>query len=291
LLQTGSFPEREYGIQADIAGIDATGEQLRWFDRWLKGENNGVEDEKPVKIFVMGLNQWREEEDWPLPDTQLRPYYLHSAGMANSAHGDGLLTPEAPGTEAEDVYLYDPRRPVPTVGGAHLMPGYNIGPRDQRGVEERDDVLCYTTPILEYPVEVTGPIELVLYVSSSARDTDFTGKLVDVYPDGRAEILTDGILRARYRDSLSAPTLMEPGQIYELHLDLWATSNLFKAGHRIRLEVSSSNFPRFDRNSNTGGTIATESANDFLAAVNRVYHSSAYPSHLLLPIIERNGSM
>jgi uncharacterized protein len=139
-------------------------------------------------------------------------------------------------------------------------------------------------------VEVTGPIELVLYVSYSARDTDFTGKLVDVYPDGRAEILTDGILRARYRDSLSAPTLMEAKHIYELHIDLWATSNLFKTGHYMRLEVSSSNFLRFDRNTNTGGTIAMESASDFVQAVNRVYHDRTHPSHLLLPLIERDGS-
>ena len=137
-------------------------------------------------------------------------------------------------------------------------------------------------------MEVTGPIELVLFVSSSAHDTDFTGKLVDVYPDGRAEILTDGILRARYRESFTEPKWLEPGQIYELHLNLWATSNLFKAGHRIRLEVSSSNFPRFDRNSNTGGTIETETEQDFVQAINRVYHERTHPSYLILPIIERN---
>jgi uncharacterized protein len=177
------------------------------------------------------------------------------------------------------------------MGGAILLSvamGMDQGPRDQRSVEAREDVLCYTTPTLERPVEVTGPIELVLYVSSSARDTDFTGKLVDVYPDGRAEILTDGILRARYRESFSRPKLLEPGQIYELHLDLWATSNLFKAGHRIRLEVSSSNFPRFDRNTNSGGTIETETEKDFVQAVNRVYHGGVHPSHLILPIIERD---
>jgi putative CocE/NonD family hydrolase len=164
----------------------------------------------------------------------------------------------------------------------------NTGPRDQRSVESRDDVLCYTTPPLEKSVEVTGPIELVLYVASSARDTDFTGKLVDVYPDGRAEILTDGILRARYRESFSIPILMEPGNIYELHIDLMATSNVFKEGHRIRLDISSSNFPRFDRNTNTGGTIATASEKDFAQAVNRIYHDSTRPSHLILPIIERD---
>jgi putative CocE/NonD family hydrolase len=288
-LFSGVFPERNYGPTASIKALDLMGVQLNWFDHWLKGLDNGVEQDKPVKLFVMGLDQWREEEDWPLPDTQFRSYYLHSDGHANSVAGSGTLSTEAPMEEAEDVYLYDPRQPVPTMGGAILLPpGLDWGPRDQRDVEAREDVLCYSTPILEKPVEVTGPIELVLFVSSSARDTDFTGKLVDVYPDGRALILTDGILRARYRESFSQPKLMEPEQIYELHLDLWATSNVFKSGHRIRLEVSSSNFPRFDRNTNTGRTIETETEQDFVQAVNRIYHDAAYPSHLILPIIERD---
>lgn len=259
---------------------------------WLKGLDNGVEQDQPVKLFVLGLDQWREEADWPLPDTQYRPYYLRSGGRANTAAGgDGQLSPQAPAEEeAADVYLYDPRRPVPTVGGAvlHSNPqGIDAGPRDQRGVEARADVLCYTTPPLKRPVEVTGPIELVLYAASSARDTDFTGKLVDVCPDGRAEILTDGILRARYRETFAEPQLLEPGQVYELRIDLWATANVCKAGHYIRLEVSRSNFPRFDRNTNTGGTIATESEADCVPAINRVYHDRAHLSHLLLPIIER----
>jgi putative CocE/NonD family hydrolase len=289
---TGLFPERSYGLAASSAAIDLEGMQVRWYDHWLKGAENGVEQDKPVKIFVMGLDQWREEEDWPLPDTQYRPYYLHSRGHANSASGNGALSLDAPTEEVEeapDVYLYDPRSPVPTVGGATLIDLAPVeGPRDQRKVEARADVLCYSTQALEKPVEVTGPIELVLYISSSARDTDFTGKLVDVSPDGRAEILTDGILRARYRESFSEAKLLEPGQIYELRLDLWATANLFKVGHRIRLEVSSSSFPRFDRNTNTGGVIERESEQDFVQAVNRVYHDAAHPSHLILPIIERN---
>jgi uncharacterized protein len=287
--RTGVFPERAYGLVASGDAVDLVGMQLRWYDHWLKGEENGVEQDKPVKLFVMGLDQWRDEEDWPLPDTQFRPYYLHSAGHANSATGNGTLSTQAPTDGPEDVYLYNPRNPVPTTGGAILLGLTPVeGPRDQRAVEAREDVLCYSTPVLEKPVEVTGPIALVLYVSSSARDTDFTGKLVDVSPDGRAEILTDGILRARYRESFIEPKLLEPGQTYKLHLDLWATSNLFQAGHRIRLEVSSSNFPRFDRNTNTGGTIETGTEQDFVPAVNRIYHERAYPSHLILPIIERD---
>jgi uncharacterized protein len=189
------------------------------------------------------------------------------------------------------VYLYDPNRPVPTCGGASLLPGSRVGanggPRDQREVEGRSDVLCYTTPPLKQPLEVTGPVTLTLFVSSSARDTDFTGKLVDVAPDGTATILTDGILRTRYRDSHEHPSLLEPGEIYEIQVDMWATANLFAVGHRIRLEVSSSNFPRFDRNTNTGGIIATDKPGDVVQAVNRVWHGGMHPSRLILPIIER----
>jgi uncharacterized protein len=162
-----------------------------------------------------------------------------------------------------------------------------MGPRDQREVEVRDDVLVYTSTVLEQPVEVIGPIELRLWASSSAPDTDFTGKLVDVHPDGRAIILTDGILRARYRNSPSAPELMKPGTPYELSLNLWATANVFLPGHRIRLEVASSNFPKFDRNSNTGGDIISETADQYQPAVNRIFHGQDHPSRLILPIIER----
>jgi len=286
------YAEHAYGLMSGFESSDMAGAQIRWFDYWLKGINNGVAHEKPVKIFVMGLDTWREEDDWPLPDTQYRNYYLHSAGRANTRHGNGQLSTVAPGDEPEDVYLYDPRNPVPTVGGATFLPGVHItanaGPRDQRTVELREDVLCYTTVTLERAVEVTGPVTLVLYVAASAIDTDFTAKLVDIYPDGRAELLTDGILRARYRNSLAAPEPLEPGKRYELRIDLVATANVFKAGHRIQLDISSSNFPRFDRNSNTGGTIATESAAAFVQSVNRVFHDSAHPSHLILPIIERD---
>lgn len=285
---SGSFPEREFGMDASSDAIDLSGIHLRWFDRWLKDAENGTDQDKPVKIFVMGLDQWRDEDDWPLPDTQYRSYYLRSAGRANTLRGDGWLSPEPPGDEPPDVYLYNPLRPVPTVGSQVILPGGNaMGPRDQRAVELRDDVLVYSTGVLDRSIEVTGPIELRLFVASSARDTDFTGKLVDVYPDGRAMILTEGILRARYRSSMTEPALLEPEAIYALRLNLWATANVFLPGHRIRLEVSSSNFPRFNRNSNTGGEIASETASQYQPAVNRIFHDTAHPSHLLLPIIER----
>jgi hypothetical protein len=286
------FPERGYGEKADKDVFDLTGRTRRWFDHYIKGIDNGVDSDKPVHIFVMGANRWREEDDWPLPDTRFTPYYLHSGGRANTARGDGQLLTETPGDERADSYRYDPFDPVPTIGGQTLLPPArmpaNSGPRDQRSLESRPDILFFDTPVLDRGVEVSGPVELVLYISSSAPDTDITGKLVDVHPDGRAEILTDGILRVRYRDSFTEPTLMEPNEIYEIRIDLQATGNLFKAGHRIRLEVSSSSFPRWDRNTNSGNTIATDGEADVQVALNRVYHDRDHPSHLILPIIDRD---
>lgn len=292
----GMFPEQIYGPTASTLAADVVGMQLRWLDRWLKGVETAAQQDAPVRLFIMGANVWRDEMDWPLPDTHYQRYYLHSQGQANTSTGNGARSRELPTDEPEDTFCYDPHNPVPTVGGANLLfdhdpsdpfPAINAGPLDQRILEQRADVLCYTTEPLTRPVEVTGYTELVLSVSSSATDTDFTGKLVDVYPDGRAEILTDGILRARYRRPENKPTLLEIGDLYELHIDIGATANVFQTGHRIRLEVSSSNFPRFDRNSNTGGMIATEHEADFQSAINRVYHTAAHPSYLILPIIER----
>jgi len=279
---TGWFSDRSYGFLANYAAIDPTGIHVRWFDHYLKGIDNGVEAAAPVRLFIMGIDQWRDEQDWPLPDTRFTPYYLRAGGA---------LSTEVPGDENPSSYDYDPADPVPTCGGPTFLPGLfigaNAGPRDQRAIDGRADVLTFQTEPLAKDTEVTGPVELVLYVSSSARDTDFTGKLVDVHPDGRAEHLTDGILRARYRNSMSAPELLTPGEVYELHVDLWATANVFRAGHRIRLDVSSSNFPRFDRNTNTGETVATDTADAVVVAANRVYHDTDHPSHVILPLIER----
>lgn len=285
---TADYPERSYGLLASGDGFDLTGAQLRWYDHLLKGEANGVDREPRVKFFVMGANEWREADDWPLPGTVYTDYWLHSNGQANSARGTGLLSLTRPGSEPDDVFLYDPRNPVPTVGGQTLLPGTmlvtNAGPRDQQAVEARHDVLCYTSEPLTHPLEVIGPVKLILYVSSSAPDTDFTGKLVDVYPDGRAELVTDGILRARYRESMASPVWLKVGQVYEIEIDLRATATVFRRHHRVRLEVSSSNFPRFDRNTNTGGIIAAEGAADLVPAVNRVHHCAGYPSRLVLPV-------
>ncbi len=286
----GVYPDRNFGMFAHDALADVTAEQIRWFDHWLKGTDNGLGSDKPVKLFIMGPDVWREEDDWPLPDTHWRNLYLHSDGGA--AANDATLSFEVPADEPPDTFSYDPGDPVPTVGGASFLPGLfiaaNAGPRDQRAVESRADVLCYTSAILEHDLEVTGPLSLVLYVRSSAPDTDFTGKLVDVYPDGRALLVTDGILRLRYRAGFSSQQLLSPGEVQRIEIDLVATANVFRAGHRLRLEVSSSNFPRFDRNTNTGGVIAEESAADFIVAENTVLHDGAHPSHLVLPVIARD---
>jgi uncharacterized protein len=258
---------------------------LTWYEYLLQGKQNAMATGKPVRIFVMGKNEWRDEEDWPLARTKTTKYFLHSNGKANSSVGDGLLSTKTPEAEARDSYVYDPANAVPTIGGplccdsGHLAPG----PRDQRSVEERKDVLVYTTPAFTQDTEVTGPVTLDLFASTSAKDTDFTGKLVDLWPNGFAQNLTEGILRLRYRNSQERPESAKPGEIYHLTLDLWATSNVFLAGHRLRLEVSSSNFPRFDRNLNTGEEQAQGTR--MQPATNVVYHDREHPSALVLPVI------
>lgn len=285
---TGKFQEKNYGETASSMAIDMSGIKLRWYDHWLKGIDNGIEKEDPVMIFVMGIDKWRTEKDWPLPDTKYQNYYLHSNGKANTRNGNGRLSTKLPKKEQPDAFIYDPLNPVPTVGGQVILPGENsMGPRDQQEVEKRNDVLVYHTPVLDKAIEVTGNIELKLFVSSSAKDTDFSAKLVDVYPDGRAIILTNGIIRARYHKSFESPELLTPEKIYELNINLLATSNVFLKGHKIRLEISSSNFPQFNRNSNSGGDIPKEAVDKYIKATNQVFHTDKYPSSLILPIIER----
>jgi uncharacterized protein len=233
----------------------------------------------------MGKNEWREEEDWPLARAKSTRYYLHSGGSANSLSGNGTLSPTAPAEEKADQYVYDPSDAVPTIGGplcCQALPAGN-GPQDQRPAEARNDVLVYTMAAFTKDTELTGPVSLDLYVSSSAVDTDFTGKLVDVWPNGFAQNLTEGILRLRYRNSQEKPEMANPGEMYHITLDLWATSNVFLAGHKLRLEVSSSNFPRFDRNLNTGEEQAR--ATRMVKATNVIYHDQAHPSALLVSIV------
>jgi len=273
----------DFGKDAPAHVDEAT---LRWYDWLLKGQANGVEQEKPVKIFVMGRNTWREEEDWPLARAKATRYYLHSIGEANSLSGNGSLSTSPPGEEKPDQYVYDPNDPTPTIGGplcCGAFPPAGLGPQDQRSVEARKDVLVFSTPPLSRETEVTGPILLDLYISSSAVDTDFTGKLLDVWPNGFAQNLTEGILRLRYRDSQEQPELANPGEVYHLSVDLWATSNVFLAGHKLRLEISSSNFPRFDHNLNTGDDQARGTR--MVKATNVVYHDKSRPSAVILPLV------
>jgi putative CocE/NonD family hydrolase len=286
---SGKVGAVEFGNKLPADGDEA---MLRWYDWLLKGETNGVEKEKSVRIFVMGKNEWREEDEWPLARAKNTKYYLHSAGAANGIAasapgqaGSGSLSTVAPAQEKPDQYVYDPSDPAPTIGGplccGELPTG--IGPEDQRPAEARGDVLVYSTPVFAKDTDVTGPVSLDLYVSSSAVDTDFTGMLVDVWPNGFAQNLTSGILRLRYRNSQEKPELANPGETYHIAVDLWATSNVFLAGHKLRLEVSSSNFPRFDRNLNTGEEQARGTR--MVKATNVIYHDKLRPSALVVPIL------
>jgi putative CocE/NonD family hydrolase len=276
----------DMGYRSGYISIDYDGLQLDFFDHWLKGKSNGAGDASPVRVYTMGAKQWRDEADWPLPGTEWRRYYLHSRGRANSAAGDGALSTDSPGDEHPDVYLYNPLNPIPTNGGGlccyhNAVPG---GAFDQTPIEQRADVLVYSTEPLAEDLEVTGPVTLTLYASSSAPDTDFTAKLVDLDECGCfAQNLTDGIIRARVRESRHEPKLMTPGKVYEFTIDMWSTSNLFKRGHRIRLEVSSSNFPRFDRNPNTGHDQFADA--ETRPAIQTVMHQRGAASYLTLPVI------
>jgi putative CocE/NonD family hydrolase len=261
---------------------------LQWYDYLLQGKQNEFATQKPVRIFVMGSNEWRYEDSWPLKRTKETRYLLHSGGKANTSSGDGSMSSTATTEAASDSYTYDPTNPVPTTGGPLCCDAEHLaaGPRDQRSVEERPDVLVYSTPPLDHDVEVTGQITLDLFASTTAADTDFTAKLVDVDPDGFARNLTEGILRAKFRESTrSEPKPIEPGKTLEYKINLWSTSNVFLKGHKIRLEVSSSNFPRFDRNLNTGKDAATSDLS--VKATNTIVHDAAHPSALILPIIPR----
>ena len=239
----------------------------------------------PVRLFVMGANTWRDEQEWPLARTRWSRYFLASEGDANSRHGGGeLRREEEPGDgPAADTYRYDPADPVPFISN-HASSSQIGGPDDYAEVEERPDVLVYSTAPLAEGLEVTGPVWLKLYASSSAVDTDFTAKLLDVHPDGFCQRLCDGMVRARFRNGHRQPeTRLTPGEVTEFGIDLWSTSHVFAPGHRIRLEVSSSAFPKYDRNLNTGGPLDT--GTEMVTATNSVWHSRGFASHLVLPEI------
>ncbi|MGC9359861.1 MAG: CocE/NonD family hydrolase [Anaerolineae bacterium] len=283
---TSTVGDAEFGVRSSALFLDLEEMMLQWFDHWLKGESFDWLKEPPVRLFVMGENRWRHEENWPLARAVETPYYLTSQGSANSLHGDGRLTSQAPDAAPPDHFTYDPSDPVPTRGGGLCCwaPALPPGAYDQRVIEERQDVLVYTSEPLEEALEVTGAIRVILYAATSAVDTDWTAKLVDVEPCGYARNLCDGIVRARFHDPLD-PALVSPGEIVRYEIALGPTSNLFLPGHAIRVEISSSNFPRFDRNLNTGQDSAISA--EMVAAQQAVYHDAECRSCVLLPVVPR----
>ena len=303
-IMIGPWPHNMSSSFAGVAFGDDSGAPIRayqiaWFDHWLKGAPDeearftpwswhhvrAEVDEAPVHIFVMGVNRWRDEREWPLARTRYTPLYFGSKGHANTLKGDGGLSWTLSKKGKPDQFTYDPRDPVPTMGGAVCCDPkiFPWGPMDQRAVEKRKDVLVYTSEPLKQDLEVTGPVRVVLYASTSTPDTDFTAKLIDVFPSGEARNLTDGLLRVRYRHGLDKAKLAEPGEVYPLTIDAGVTSNVFRPGHRVRMEISSSNFPRFDRNANTGRALSDETV--LKRSQETVYHTRLYPSHVVLPVI------
>lgn len=271
-----------FGPYGSGAGAFAMSRHIEFFNKYLRGMESKYL--VPIRYFVMGRNRWSNAATWPLPETQWQRFYLHSRGHANSAAGDGILSREEPGVEPPDIYVYNPHDPVPTRGG-RLNPDLNqaAGPQDQSIIEKRNDVLCYTTPELKEDVEITGPLKLHLFASTSAKDTDFFVKLVDVYPNGMAINVAEGCIRARYRKSILKPELVTPGEINEYVIDLASTSNLFGKGHCIRIDITSSSFPRFERNMNTGNPSGEDAQG--IPAMQTIFHQADYASYIDLPVI------
>jgi len=286
----GVFPDRVFGIASDTATVNLTAVQLRWFDRWVKGEENGAESDAPVRLFVMGADYWREERAWPPPDAVFTQFYLHSGGRANTALGDGALSTSPPKGEPADTYEYDPKSPAPTVGGTTFLPGLHIaansGPRDQAPLARRRDVLCYSTAPLQAPLEIVGPVVLVLHVSSTAPDADFVATVADLAPDGLALNVADGVARARYRNGREAPSPLSARTTYELTVDLGGTAHVFRPGHRMRVQLTSGSFPRYERNPQTGALPAETT--ELRAALHTIHHDVAHPSRLLVHVVERD---
>jgi putative CocE/NonD family hydrolase len=271
------------------ANVDALAIQLRWYDYWLKGVDDGFSSEPPVTLFVMGRNEWVHEREYPLARTEYRPLYLAGGGNANSVRGDGRLTWTKPaGSSSPDRFRYDPEDPVPSVGGNNCCgTPTSAGPQDQRQIEGRRDVLLYTSDVLQQEIEVTGPVKVVLFAASDAPDTDFVAKLIDVHPDGASYNMAEGIVRARYRESVGKPRLLTPGEVTRFEIDLVGTSVEFQKGHQIRVHVTSSHFPQFDRNPNTGAAFGT--TKEVRVAQQTIYHDASRPSHILLPVVPPRG--
>ncbi len=263
---------------------DASLRELQFYDYHLRGIRSPLIDEKPVQIFYMGANQWRGEDDWPIPGTVYKKLFIASAGQANSVRGDGTLSFNAPNSSGSDHYDYNPLQPVPTVGGNNCCGTPTLsGPRDQRSIERREDVLVYTSQILTESVTVAGNIKMKLFAATDGKDTDWMIKLVDVQPDGYAMPVSEGILRARFRQGLDQMQLLTPNQIYEYDIEMMPTANVFLPGHRIRIDITSSNFPQFNRNPNTGEDLGTSAKTRI--ARQTVHHGGDRASHILVPVV------
>ncbi|MFC1534987.1 CocE/NonD family hydrolase [Thermodesulfobacteriota bacterium] len=279
--RSGVVGDIDFGTFASTRGSQLTQQNITFFNKYLKGMDIKV---PLIHYFVMGRNIWEDADVWPPPQAKWQRCFLHSKGRANSSGGDGSLNWDVPGAEPADIFVYNPESPVQSAGGrGRAANGFVAGPMEQSLVEQRNDVLCYTTPELKEDMEVTGPIKFHLFASTSARDTDFTVKLVDVYPDGRAYNAADGVIRARYRKSYFAPELVKPGEVNEYVIDMGHISQLFRKGHRVRIDISSSNFPWFDRNMNTGNPRGEDAKG--IPAMQTIYHEHEYPSHIDLPVM------
>jgi len=261
--------------------------QLRWFDRWLKDDEEAWREEPPIRYFVMGDNKWEQAGQWPPPETVDTPFYLHSGSRANSINGDGRLSAEPPGEEHPDVYVYHPSIPVPALGGrSGAVPDLTpMGPRNQLPIEVRNDVLVYTSDVLTEDVKVVGDLRVVLYAATSAEDTDFVAKLVDVHPGGAAYNVAEGIFRASYRESLERREPVPPGEVIRYEISLGSTAIVFKRGHSIRIDVTSSLFPTYDRSPNVIANPGDVTEADFATATQTIYHDTRYPSHVVLPVV------
>ena len=272
----------DFGPQARI---DHRALQLRWFDHYLKGLDNGVDSEPPIDLFMMGDNEWRQETEWPLARTVFTDFYLHSEGGANGSGGNGTMSTTAPtGEEPADTFTYDPGDPTPyLVDARELELGLNEDYSDIHAA--RSDLLAFTTDPLEEEMEITGPMTATLYAATDARDTDWYVMLLNVYPDGKAERIQEAVARARFRNGFDQPSLLEPDRVYQYDMDLWFTGIVIPPGHRLRVVVTSALFPKYDRNLNTGGD--NERDTEFLSAHQRVFHDAAFPSHVTLPLIPR----
>lgn len=262
--------------------------QLEWFARWLKDDETKWDKVSPVQYFLMGENNWKQASEWPLPETVYTPFYLHSESRANSINGDGELNEAKPGRDHPDVFVYHPSIPVPALGGrSGVVPELTpMGPKNQLPIEVRNDVLVYTSSKLEDELTVAGNITVVLYASSTAEDTDFVVKLVDVHPNGNAYNIAEGIVRASYRNSLEHPEPLTPDEVVKYEISLGATANVFRKNHAIRVDVTSSLFPTYDRNPNVFKRAGEVTEADFVTATQTIYHDERYPSHILLPTVK-----